>query len=178
MKTIQIVMFVFLTSILHGQNSVHDFSVTNINGDTISLSEFAGKKIMIVNVASKCGLTPQYEELQKLYETYLNNNFVILGFPANNFLSQEPGTNEEIQQFCEVNYGVTFPMMEKISVKGDDIHPLYKWLTSKEMNGVYDGNIKWNFQKFLIDEKGHLVKSIDPKTSPMDSEIINWIEGH
>jgi glutathione peroxidase len=155
----------------------HDFTVQSIDGQDISLSEFAGKKILVVNTASKCGLTPQYADLQKLYAEFGGEEFVILGFPANNFLKQEPGTNEEIAAFCEANYGVSFPMMAKNSVKGEDQHPLYRWLTSKEENGVEDSEVSWNFQKFLIDEKGHLVKVLSPRTSPYDDQILSWIKG-
>ena len=130
---------------------------------------------MVVNTASKCGLTPQYELLEKLYKQYKGQNFVIIGFPANNFLSQEPGSNADIAEFCSQNYGVTFPMMAKISVKGDDIHPLYQWLTSKKENGVVDSDVSWNFQKFLIDEQGRVVQSFSPRTKPNDEEIVSWI---
>jgi glutathione peroxidase len=156
--------------------SLYDFTVKTIDGADFSLSSLKGKKVMIVNVASKCGLTPQYAQLQALYEQYKNKNLVIIGFPANNFGAQEPGSNEEIKAFCTANYGVTFPMMAKISVKGDDIAPLYQWLTTKASNGVADAEVTWNFQKFLIDEKGHWVKSIEPKESPQSEEIIGWIE--
>ena len=132
---------------------------------------------MIVNTASKCGLTPQYEDLQNLYDTYKNENLVIVGFPANNFAKQEPGTNAEIAEFCLINYGVTFPMMAKISVKGDDIHPVYQFLTQKSKNGLEDSEVSWNFQKYLINEEGHLVKVISPKTLPTDEEVIGWIKG-
>jgi glutathione peroxidase len=128
-----------------------------------------------VNTASKCGLTPQYEDLEKLYKEYKDKNFVIIGFPANNFLSQEPGTNEEIATFCQVNYGVTFPMMAKISVKGDDIHPVYSWLTQKDKNGVMDSKVKWNFQKYMINENGELVDVAFPKEEPYSDKIVNWI---
>jgi glutathione peroxidase len=162
-----------------GQNDkFHDFVVKTIDGKDFPLSDLKGKKVMIVNVASKCGLTPQYEQLQKLYSTYGSDKFVIIGFPANNFGSQEPGTNEEIQSFCKLNYGVTFPMMAKISVKGDDIAPLYKWLTQKDKNGKDDAEVTWNFQKFLIDENGNWVKSIPPKTVPLSDEITDWIKGN
>lgn len=157
------------------QTNFYDFKVKNINGEEFSLNQLKGKKIMIVNVASKCGLTPQYTDLQELYELYKDKNFVIIGFPANNFLNQEPGTNEEIAEFCKVNYGVTFPIMEKISVKGNDIHPLYEWLTNKELNGVWSGDVTWNFQKFLIDENGYFIKSLSPRTSPKSDEVINLI---
>lgn len=130
---------------------------------------------MIVNVASKCGLTPQYEALEQVYETYKDSNFVIIAFPANNFKEQEPGTNEEIKEFCSLNYGVTFPIMSKISVKGDDIHPLYKWLTTKELNSVSDSSIKWNFQKYLINTEGKIDHVINPWVKPDNKKITNWI---
>ena len=155
--------------------TLHDFTVQDIYGDDFDLSQLKGKKVMVVNTASKCGLTPQYESLEKLYRTYSSENFVVIGFPANNFMNQEPGTNEEIITFCEENYGVTFPMMSKISVKGDDIHPLYQWLTNKDQNGVMDSEIAWNFQKYLIDEQGRLVKYFSPRHDPMAEEILNWI---
>lgn len=158
------------------QSDIYSFTVETIVGEQFPMSQLKGKKVMIVNVASKCGLTPQYKQLQELYDRYKDRNFVIIGFPANNFASQEPGTNEEIKEFCEMNYGVTFPMMAKISVKGDDIAPVYQWLTTKAENGVSDAEVTWNFQKFLIDEKGHWVKFIVPKESPVSDEIVNWIE--
>ncbi|MBS2099260.1 glutathione peroxidase [Carboxylicivirga linearis] len=155
--------------------SFYDFTVKDIDGKLFDLSELKGKKVMIVNVASKCGLTPQYEQLQQLYEQYGGDDFMIIGFPANNFLSQEPGTESEIKTFCTENYGVTFPMMSKISVKGDDIHPLYQWLTTKTLNGFEDSKVKWNFQKYLINTDGTIAKVISPKTKPYDQEIIDWI---
>lgn len=158
------------------QKSFYDFTVTDINGKSFSTSSLKGKKVMIVNVASKCGYTPQYEELQKLYDRYKDKNFVIVAFPANNFGNQEPGTNAEIKEFCRVNYGVTFPMMEKISVKGEDQAPIYKWLTQKSENGVIDQEVTWNFQKYLIDENGKLSAVYLPKISPLDEKIIAWIE--
>lgn len=156
--------------------SIHQFIVFDINHIPFDFSKLKGKKIMIVNTASKCGYTPQYEQLQQLYEKYKNNGFVVIGFPANNFRNQEPGSNEEIETFCKLNYGVSFPMMEKISVKGDDMHLIYQFLTQKERNGVLDSEVAWNFQKYLIDEKGQLVKMIKPATSPLNEEIIHWIE--
>ena len=155
--------------------TLYDFKVKNIDGEDFDLSSLKGKKVLVVNTASKCGLTPQYEQLQELFEKHGGENFTIIGFPANNFMKQEPGSNKEIADFCQKNYGVTFQMMEKISVKGKDIHPLYKWLTSKEENGIDDYSVKWNFHKFLVDENGNLVKDIDPRTSPLDDEILNWI---
>lgn len=157
--------------------SFYDFKVKTIDGTDYSLSQLKGKKVMVVNTASKCGYTPQYETLQKLYLDYKDKNFVIIGFPANNFLSQEPGTNSQIKNFCSEKYSVTFPMMEKISVKGDDIDPLYKWLTSKSENGVMDSEVKWNFQKYLIDEKGKLVDVAFSKEKPDSERIIKWIKG-
>jgi len=159
------------------KQSIHQFSVETISGEKISLSSFKGKKIMVVNTASKCGLTPQYEGLEALYKKYEGSNFVIIGFPANDFMAQEPGTNEEIATFCQKNYGVSFPMMSKISVKGKDMHPVYHFLTEKAKNGLEDNSVQWNFQKYLIDENGFLVKVIGPRTSPDDAEITNWIEG-
>jgi len=157
--------------------SIHQFTVTDINGDEFKFSDLAGKKIMVVNTASKCGLTPQYEQLEAVYEKYKDKNFVIVGFPANNFMEQEPGTNTEIASFCKKNYGVTFPMMSKISVKGKDMHPVYQFLTQKAKNGLEDSEVEWNFQKYLLNEKGQLEMVISPKTLPNDSKIINWIEG-
>ncbi len=157
--------------------NIYQFKVKTLSEDDFDFSSLKGKKVMVVNTASKCGLTPQYEDLQKLYDTYKDNNFVIVGFPANNFAKQEPGTNKEIAEFCQLNYGVTFPMMSKISVKGNDMHPIYQFLTQKEKNGLEDSEVTWNFQKYLIDENGHVVKVIDPKTLPTDEAIISWIKG-
>ncbi|MCE1202162.1 MAG: glutathione peroxidase [Bacteroidia bacterium] len=162
---------------VNAQKAFHDFVVNDIDGKPYALSSLKGKKVMVVNTASKCGLTPQYAKLEKLYEQYGSDKFVIIGFPANNFMSQEPGTNAEIKAFCTDNYGVSFPMMSKISVKGNDMHPLYKWLTSKELNGVEDSSVSWNFQKYLIDEQGRLVKVLSPRTDPLDKEITSWIKG-
>lgn len=157
--------------------TLYDFKVTALDGQSFDLSSLKGKKVLVVNTASKCGLTPQYATLQKLYDDYKDRNFVIIGFPANNFMEQEPGTNAEIKEFCTKNYGVTFPMMSKISVKGQDIAPLYKWLTSKSLNGVFDAEVQWNFQKFMIDEQGKLVGFVPPKEKPNSEKITNWIEG-
>jgi glutathione peroxidase len=167
--------FTLMVSANAQNKTLYDFTVETIDGKSFSLAQLKGKKVMVVNTASKCGLTPQYELLEKVYKQYKGQNFVIIGFPANNFLSQEPGSNAEILEFCTQNYGVTFPMMSKISVKGDDIHPLYQWLTKKDENGVVDADITWNFQKFLIDEKGNVVKSISPRQKPDSDEIIEWI---
>ena len=158
------------------KENIYQFKVEDIEGNTFDFATLKGKKIMVVNTASKCGLTPQYKDLQALYDKYKDQNFVIVGFPANNFASQEPGNNEEIATFCERNYGVTFPMMSKISVKGDDMHPLYLFLTQKDKNGVEDSDVSWNFQKYLINENGEVEKVISPKTLPSDASVVNWIE--
>lgn len=155
--------------------SLHDFVVQDIYGDSFDLSDLSGKKVMVVNTASECGLTPQYEELEQLYQKYGEDGFVIIGFPANNFMNQEPGSDEEIITFCEENYGVSFPMMSKISVKGNDIAPVYEWLTHEELNGKMDAEIAWNFQKFLIDADGQIVDVLSPRDSPLSSEVIDWI---
>ena len=157
--------------------TIFDFTVEDITGEEVDLSTFKGKKIMIVNTASKCGLTPQYEDLQKLFEEYGGDDFVIIGFPANNFMKQEPGDNDEIAEFCQKNYGVSFPMMAKISVKGKDMHPLYKYLTQKSENGHSDNEVQWNFQKYLINPDGTLAKVVSPRTKPMDESILKWITG-
>ena len=177
MKTYVIAFLLALTlSPAFAQKGFYDFTVKDIYGEDFSLASLKGKKILVVNTASKCGFTPQYEELEKLYQKYKDKNFIIIGFPANNFLNQEPGTNEEIITFCKTNYGVTFPMMSKISVKGKYIHPLYQWLTSKKLNGVKDSEVAWNFQKYLIGENGNLVDVVKPKESPFSDVIVNWIE--
>lgn len=173
-----ILFFFFYMVTLNGVHSqtIYSFKVENIDGKMIDLSSFKGKKIMIVNTASKCGLTPQYEALESLYKKYQSKNFVIIGFPSNDFFKQEPGNNAEIKDFCLKNYGVSFPMMAKIAVKGKKMHPLYSFLTTKSQNGLEDNNVKWNFQKYLIDTKGKLVRVIAPTTSPMDESIQKWIE--
>ncbi len=157
-------------------DKIYQFKVADLYGDNFDFNTLKGKKIMIVNTASKCGKTYQYEKLQALYEKYKNDGFIIVGFPANNFLGQEPGSNEEIAAFCEKNYGVTFPMMSKISVKGKDRHPIYSFLTEASENGVMDSKVTWNFQKYLIDENGKLAKVFSPNTEPDDDEIVSWIE--
>ena len=157
--------------------TIYQISVEDLYREIFDFSKLKGKKIMIVNTASKCGLTPQYTALQSLYEKFSETDFVIVGFPANNFLWQEPGTNEEIAEFCAQNYGVTFPMMGKVSVVGSNQHPIYSFLTKKKLNGSIDSMVTWNFQKFLIDENGYVVKSISPRRQPDDEEIINWING-
>jgi glutathione peroxidase len=158
------------------KQSIHEFTVQTIDGDSLNLSDFKGKKMMVVNTASKCGLTPQYKELEALYRAFKDSNFIIVGFPANNFMAQEPGSDGEIAAFCSKNYGVSFPMMSKISVKGRDMHPVYEFLTNFSKNGLEDNEVKWNFQKYLIDENGFLARVISPTTPPNDPEIISWIK--
>ena len=159
------------------KETIYQFNVQDLSGNAFDFAALKGKKIMIVNTASECGLTPQYEQLQAVYEKYKGKNLVIVGFPANNFGSQEPGSNAQIATFCQKNYGVTFPMMAKISVEGSDQHPVYQFLTQKAKNGLEDSDVQWNFQKYLINESGELVKVVSPRTLPTDVEIINWIEG-
>ncbi len=175
MKIFIVLISIFAVMNSSEKQSIYQFKVKDINGETFDFSSLQGKKIMIVNTASKCGLTPQYEKLQALYEKYKGKNFVIVGFPANDFMSQEPGSNEEIESFCKMNYGVTFPMMSKISVKGKGMHPVYHFLTEKSKNGLEDSEVGWNFQKYLIDESGHLAKVISPRIQPDDESITSWI---
>ena len=156
--------------------SIYDFTLEDIYGEEFSLSEYKGKKILLVNTASKCGLTYQYEQLQELYEQYKDQNFEIIGFPSNYFAMQERGSNDEIASFCQKNYGVTFKMMSKIKVKGNNMHPLYIYLTQEKYNGYKDSKVSWNFQKYLIGEEGKLEKIVSPKTNPKDAKIIDWIE--
>lgn len=157
--------------------SFHNFTVTDINGESFDLSSLKGKRVLVVNTASECGFTPQYEDLQKLYEQYGGENFTIIGFPCNQFGGQEPGSNEEIKAFCQKNYGVSFPMMDKVDVKGDGQHPLYAWLTNKEQNGVDDASVSWNFNKFLIDENGQWVEHFGSMKNPLSDEIVAFAKG-
>jgi len=161
--------------LLAGVSSVYDFKVTGLDGNTIDIAKYKGKKILIVNTASKCGFTPQYADLEKLYTTY-KDKLVIIGFPANNFAQQEPGSNKEISEFCTKNYGVTFPMAEKVDVVGDNIHPLFKYLTDEAKKlGVADPVIKWNFTKFLVDENGKLIAVFPSKVKPTDEQITKYL---
>jgi glutathione peroxidase len=165
------VLSLFLVSVM----SVYDFKVPGLDGNTIDLAKYKGKKILIVNTASKCGFTPQYADLEKLYEKY-KDKLVIIGFPANNFAHQEPGTNGDIKEFCTKNYGVTFPMAEKVDVVGDNIHPLFKYLTEEAKKlGTPDPVIKWNFTKFLVDENGKLIAVFPSKVTPMSDEITKYL---
>ena len=160
---------------LPGDPSIHTFKVKSNEGGTIDFSQFKGKKILVVNTASKCGYTPQYEALEKVYEQY-KDKLVIVGFPANNFGAQEPGADNEIQEFCKARFGVKFPLASKISVKGDDTAPIYKWLTSKVENGVLDATIGWNFNKFLLDENGKMIAYFPSKVKPDDDEILKYLK--
>ncbi len=164
-----------LSILLIGTMSVYDFKVPGLDGNTIDLSKYKGKKILIVNTASKCGYTPQYADLEKLYEKY-KSKLVIIGFPANNFGQQEPGTNGDIKEFCSKNYGVSFPMAEKVDVVGDNTHPLFKYLTEEAKKlGTPDPVIKWNFTKFLVDENGKLIAVFPSKVTPMSEEITKYL---
>ena len=156
--------------------SLYDFTLKDIEHKEINLGQYRGKVLLLVNVASRCGYTPQYEGLQKVYLKYKDRGFVILGFPANNFMGQEPGTDEEIKTFCSTKYNVTFPIFSKISVKGDDMHPLYKFLTSKETNPDFGGDIKWNFNKFLVDKQGKIIGRFEPAIKPESDQVIQAIE--
>lgn len=162
-------------TVADGPKSIHSFKVKAIDGKTIDFSKFKGKKILVVNTASKCGYTPQYEALEKVYEQY-KDKLVIVGFPANNFGSQEPGSDEEIVSFCKQTYGVTFPLASKISVKGDDMAPIYKWLTNKNENGVLDATVAWNFGKFLLDENGKLIQYFPSKVTPDSDDILKYVK--
>ncbi|MBI3136690.1 MAG: glutathione peroxidase [Bacteroidetes bacterium] len=166
--------FILGITLMTAQTSIHDFSFKTIDGQEKSFADFSGKKIMVVNTASECGYTPQYKALQAVHEQY-GDKLVIVGFPANNFGQQEPGTNSEIASFCEKNYGVTFLMAEKVSVKGDDIHPLFKWLTAQK-NDSFDGDIKWNFEKFLLDEAGKLIARFRSGVEPDHKDILNLLK--
>jgi glutathione peroxidase len=154
----------------------HDYTAVDIDGNTLEMSAFKGKKVLVVNVASECGNTPQYETLQSMQRKYGSEKFTIVAFPANNFGEQEPGSNQDIKAFCTTHFHVTFPMMSKISVKGKDIDPLYHWLTTKSENGIMDAPVTWNFQKFMINEDGSLEGMVKPDVDPDCDKIIKWIE--
>jgi glutathione peroxidase len=165
-----------LGAMAFGASSVYDFTLNSIDGAATPLSSFKGKVVLLVNVASKCGFTPQYAGLEKLYESYKDKGFVIVGVPANNFGKQEPGSNEEIKTFCSRNYNVTFPMMSKVSVKGEDTTPLYQYLTDKSANPTTGGEIKWNFTKFLIDKKGNVINRFEPAVTPEAAELVKALD--
>ena len=163
-------------AMMAGAQSLYDFKVQDIDGKTFDMASLKGKKVLIVNVASKCGFTPQYKDLEALYEKYKDRNFIIVGFPANNFMKQEPGTNAEIKKFCTLNYEVTFPMMSKIDVVGKNKAPICKWLTEKKVNKKMNAEVQWNFQKFMVNEKGELVGFVPPRDKPFCDTIVKWIE--
>ncbi|MCU0361611.1 MAG: glutathione peroxidase [Bacteroidia bacterium] len=156
-------------------NSIHQQTIKTLSGKPISLGDFKGKKLLIVNTASKCGFTPQYKALQTLHDRFSEKGLVILAFPCNDFGNQEPGNEKNISEFCEVNFGLSFPLMEKLHVKGPDQHSLYKWLCTKKRNGVLSSRVVWNFQKYLIDERGFLVDVLAPWKSPLDKAIVKWL---
>ena len=168
---------VFSGTSLLAQKNFYDFTVKDIHGSDFPLKQLKGKKVLVVNTASKCGLTPQYEDLENLYREYQDKDFVIIGFPSNDFAGQEPGTNSEIATFCTEKFDVTFPMMAKISVKGDEINPLYTWLTNEDENGVEDSKVSWNFQKYMINPDGSLAGHVPPRKKPDCDEILAWING-
>ncbi len=172
---ITFLLLVIGTISVHAQKNFHDFTVRDIHGSEYELAQLEGKKVLVVNTASKCGFTPQYADLEKLYKKYGGDDFVIIGFPSNDFARQEPGTNEEIAEFCRTEFEISFPMMSKIIVKGDKINPLYKWLTNRSQNGVEDSKVTWNFQKYMIDEDGRLVGHVAPRKKPDCEEIVSWI---
>lgn len=175
MKYLSLIALLGLLAFMPATPSIHQFKVPSIDGGTIDFSQYKGKKILVVNTASKCGFTYQYEGLEKLYEQY-KDKLVVIGFPANNFMSQEPGTNSEIKEFCTGKFNVSFPMAAKVSVKGKDIDPLFKWLTTKDENGVMDATIGWNFNKFLLDENGVLIDHFDSKTEPASDAITKYLK--
>ena len=163
-------------NIIMEKQTIYQFKVKDLEGNDFDFASLKGKKILIVNTASKCGLTPQYKDLESVYKEFKDKNFIVVGFPANNFASQEPGSNAEIGEFCQRNYGVSFPMMSKISVVGDDMDAVYQFLTQKAKNGLQDSEVEWNFQKYLINENGELEKVIAPRVSPTDASIVDWIK--
>jgi glutathione peroxidase len=158
------------------QNSIHTLSYTSIEGKAVSMSAYKGKKLMIVNTASECGFTPQYKDLEKLYKEYKDKGFEVLAFPSNDFKEQEKGSNDDIKNFCEKRYGVSFALAQKSNVKQSPMHPIYEWLTKKELNGVNNFNVKWNFHKFLIDEEGRLIDDLNPWRSPNCLKVRRWLK--
>ncbi len=175
MKTIMLSFILLFSSSKGDKKSFYDFKVKDLEGNEVDLKKYKGKKVLVVNVASECGYTPQYKELESLYKNYKDSNLVILGFPCNDFGGQEPGTAKEIKTFCEKNYGVTFPIMEKVAVKGKEAAPIYTWLQKKDENGVQDNDVKWNFNKFMISETGEWQGYLPSKIKPNDKIIIDWI---
>lgn len=181
MRALSLIIFMIFFVNCHSQiqkemKTIYDYKVKDINDQEFDFSTLKGKKILIVNTASKCGYTPQFEGLEELYQTYKDKNFVIIGFPSNDFGQQDPGSNQEIAEFCQLNYGVSFPMMSKIVVTGDEMAPIYQFLTQEKLNGKMNSTIKWNFQKYLINEDGTFENFYLSATLPNDNSIIEWIE--
>jgi len=176
MKYLILLFALLVQTQLYAQyKTLYDFSAKTIDGKDFNFADLKGKKVLIVNTASQCAFTPQYEKLQELYEEYGGDDFEIVAFPTNDFANQDPGSNQEIKQFCQ-QYNVSFMLMEKITVKGDSILPLYKWLTESSENGVLDAKVKWNFQKFLVDKEGHVVDFVPPIKSPKSQKILDWLQ--
>ena len=171
-----LIFFLFVSVSIYGQRSFYDFILLDINGDEYDLAQLQGKKVLVVNTSSKCGLTYQFAGLEKLYKSGIHDSWTLLGFPSGDFGGFELDTNDEIAAFCSTKYGVSFPMMSKISVKGDDKHPLYKWLTVASENGVEDSKVAWNFQKYMVDEGGMLVGHIPPRKKPTCRKIKSWLK--
>ncbi len=172
-----LIAIIFIAAEENNKNNFYNLKAKTINGKDFDFNSLRGKKVLIVNVASNCGYTNQYKGLEELYQTYKDSNFVIIGFPSNDFSNQEPGTNKEIAKFCEKNYGVSFLMMEKIVVKGEEMHPVYKWLTKKSENGILDSEVKWNFQKYMINADGILFGFALTQELPNSTKIVSWIGG-
>lgn len=170
------ILLLFIITQVSGQKTLYDFSARTITGELLDFSTLKGKKVLIVNTATECSLTPQFKKLQELYEEYGGDDFEIIAFPSNDFGNQEPGTNEQINDFCTQKYNVSFTLMEKISIKGDNMHPIYKWLTSSEENGVLDAKVIWNFQKFMVDGDGRVIESLSPITGPQNRRILEWLQ--
>lgn len=171
-----VIFIVVINTSMAQTKNLYDFKVKDIDNKTFDFSKLKGKKVLIVNVASKCGFTPQYAQLEELYQKYKDKGFIIIGFPSNDFKGQEPGSNKEIKEFCTATYGVTFPIMSKVVVTGKNKAPIYKWLTEKSENGKLNSQVMWNFQKYLIDETGNIVNFMPSKVSPLSLEITNWID--
>lgn len=170
-----LICFLIISQLAFSQKTLHDFSAQTITGEILDFSTLKGKKVLIVNTATECSLTPQFRKMQELYEEYGGDDFEIVAFPCNDFGSQEPGTNEQINEFCTQKYNVSFTLMEKISIK-EEMHPIYKWLTSSQENGTLDAKVIWNFQKFLVDEDGRVVESLSPITGVQNRRIIEWLQ--
>jgi len=177
-KVLMVLFFAAITvsALAQDATSFYDYKMTDINGNTFDMSELKGKKVLLVNTATQCGFTPQFSDMEKLYKEYKDKNFVVVAIPSNDFGDKEPGSNEEIKNYVDKNYGVTFPIMAKTSVKGDSENPIYKWLTNKDLNGVMDTKVAWNYQKYMIDENGKLIGIIEPKESPSSDKVIEWLK--